>query len=393
MTLSSTVEAAVTALFHDGPSSVATTTSNVAIGVDIPSPTIDMTSIIASTASAVAAAATSAVPPGGGDGDSDGGGGGECRLLGPFALFVQLALGGLALLSLVYKRWRERPQRPLKIWFFDVSKQVFGSVLVHVANVFMSMLTSGRFSIKLEPVSVQTAHRLLRRDEGEYVPNPCSFYLLNLAIDTTLGIPILIILLRITTGLVSYTSMGKPPESIQSGYYGNPPNAWWWLKQSVIYFCGLFGMKICVLIIFLILPWISRVGDWALKWTEGNERVQIVFVMMLFPLIMNVMQLYIIDSFIKKKETDHEILPAEDGDERDPFDSVIEDSDDESNSGESSESMKLSRSTSFRNAGRSGTKIGHEEYDPDLDGQTVVGSNRSREERGKALPKELIPPE
>lgn len=113
---------------------------------------------------------------------------GECRLLGPFALFVQLALGGLALLALVYKRWRERPQRPVKIWFFDVSKQVFGSVLVHVANVFMSMLTSGRFSIKLTPtparsVALELVTRALRGRVDEYTPNPCSFYLLNLAID------------------------------------------------------------------------------------------------------------------------------------------------------------------------------------------------------------------
>src|SRR3954468_2343578 len=47
-------------------------------------------------------------------------GGGECKLLGPFSVFVQVALGGLALLSLVFKRWRERPQRPLKVWAFDV---------------------------------------------------------------------------------------------------------------------------------------------------------------------------------------------------------------------------------------------------------------------------------
>jgi hypothetical protein len=104
---------------------------------------------------------------------------GECRLLGSFALFVQAALGALALLSLVYKRYRERPQRPVKIWFFDVSKQVFGSVLVHIANIFMSMLTSGRFSIKLEPGASQA------RGDEPYVPNPCSFYLLNLGIDVS----------------------------------------------------------------------------------------------------------------------------------------------------------------------------------------------------------------
>lgn len=111
---------------------------------------------------------------------------GECSLLGPFALLVQGALGALAILSLVFKRWRERPQRPLKIWFFDVSKQVFGSVLVHVANVFMSMLTSGRFSMKLEPTTTgmrMARDMLMARDD--YTPNPCSFYLLNLGIDVS----------------------------------------------------------------------------------------------------------------------------------------------------------------------------------------------------------------
>lgn len=37
-------------------------------------------------------------------------------LFSNIALFVQAALGGMALLSLVWKRSRESPQRPLKIW-------------------------------------------------------------------------------------------------------------------------------------------------------------------------------------------------------------------------------------------------------------------------------------
>lgn len=144
------------------------------------------TSTILETLATTAAATLVATASPTGEQPSDGGPPppqGECRLMGPFALVVQAALGGLALLSLVYKRWRERPQRPLKIWFFDVSKQVFGSVLVHIANIFMSMLTSGRFSVKtVEGAAV--VHRLLGRQE-EYTPNPCSFYLLNLAIDVS----------------------------------------------------------------------------------------------------------------------------------------------------------------------------------------------------------------
>ena len=106
-----------------------------------------------------------------GNGTSAGAENGECRLLGPFALLVQAALGLLALLSLVFKRWRERPQRPVKIWGFDASKQVVGSSLLHVANLFMSMVSSGSGDLKPKA--------------GDFQANPCSFYLLNLAIDVS----------------------------------------------------------------------------------------------------------------------------------------------------------------------------------------------------------------
>lgn len=109
-----------------------------------------------------------------GDGEDTG----ECRLLGPFSLLVQAALGALALLSLVYKRWRERPQRPVKVWAFDVSKQVFGSAMLHLANLLMSMFSAGQLEIR-----------------SKYKPNPCSFYILNLGIDVSL----MVACLEITT--------------------------------------------------------------------------------------------------------------------------------------------------------------------------------------------------
>ena len=98
---------------------------------------------------------------------------GECQLLGSFAILIQGALGALALLSLVFKRWRERPQRPIKIWAFDVSKQVVGSILLHLVNLLMSMLSFGQLK------TVTTSY------SGPYKANPCSLYLLNLAIDVS----------------------------------------------------------------------------------------------------------------------------------------------------------------------------------------------------------------
>lgn len=105
----------------------------------------------------------------------------RCHLLGPFALLVQGALGLLAVLTLLYKRWREVPKRPWKIFFFDVSKQLFGSILVHVINLAMSELGSVDMANAAELVAVQES----RNAPNGRSPNPCSFYLLNLAIDVS----------------------------------------------------------------------------------------------------------------------------------------------------------------------------------------------------------------
>lgn len=107
----------------------------------------------------------------------------RCHLLGPFALLVQGALGALAVLTLVWKRWREVPKRPWKIFFFDVSKQVFGSMLTHVINLAMSMLGSADMVHAAEHVA--STGSADKHDGGRRSPNPCSFYLLNLGIDVS----------------------------------------------------------------------------------------------------------------------------------------------------------------------------------------------------------------
>ncbi|RVD86434.1 uncharacterized protein DFL_004710 [Arthrobotrys flagrans] len=224
---------------------------------------------------------------------------GECELLGSFALFVQAALGFLALSSLVYKRWRERPQRPVKIWFFDVSKQVVGSILVHIANLVLALLSSGKF---------------------DTTPHPAQ--------STTVGIAILIYALRAITYLCELLPPDNPfSYGITSGDYGSPPKASSWIKQSVLYFAGLMFMKLIVAILFAIFPIVlGKFGDFLLGWTEGNRKVQIAFVMFIFPLIMNAVQYYIIDIFIKKQETK---APHLDDEERVPIARSDNDDDDD----------------------------------------------------------------
>jgi hypothetical protein len=220
-------------------------------------------------------------------------------------------------------------------------------------------------------------------------------------VQTTIGIPILILLLRILTALFSLTPFGDPPQSIQSGNYGTPPRAAWWCKQSLIYFIGLMGMKFCVLVLFFLAPWISRVGDWALRWTEGDEALQVIFVMLVFPVIMNATQYYIIDSFIKNQKPEHELIPDEDEDE-DAHDGVFREepsgnhdgiqSDDEDeevaakvdNEGKHivQERVKRDSEGSERKNPKPGLLMGSKDYDPLYDGEsspTVVGSSSASE--------------
>jgi hypothetical protein len=151
-------------------------------------------------------------------------------------------------------------------------------------------------------------------------------------------------------------------------------------------------MKVCVLIIFLVLPWISRVGDWALGWTEGNEKLQIIFVMMLFPLIMNALQYYIIDSFIKNQHTEHEPLASDDPDGRAGVDSGYGGR----RRSESDDGVTLEDEEADGKGHRAARQAREDEYDPDLDGDapTVIGSSSSgTTQHGRLLPRELYPKE
>lgn len=137
-------------------------------------------------------------------------------------------------------------------------------------------------------------------------------------------------------------------------------------------------MKFFVFVIFQLCPWIIRVGNWALKWTEDNEKLQVFFVMLFFPVVMNALQYYIIDGFIKnQKPSDHERIPSEDENE----DAAEEwrGSDEEYNSASDDE---LVAKTSQPEASQPSKKV--DEYDPQKDGERSGGSSSSREEGGPA---------
>ncbi|KAJ1308490.1 hypothetical protein OPQ81_004194 [Rhizoctonia solani] len=201
----------------------------------------------------------------------------RCRLLGPTALVVQGLMGIFVILSLVWKRNHESPRRPWRIWIFDVSKQIVGQIFVHFSNVFISDLVAHHSS-----------------------SNPCTLYFLNVLVDTTVGVGLIYAFLH--AGMWLFATQFKLKGFRSGDYGGMPPSKVYWFRQAAVYVTALLLMKLSVVALFAAWPGLFALGDWLLSWTDGNASVQVVFVMGLFPIVMNVLQFWLIDSIVKLKE-------------------------------------------------------------------------------------------
>ncbi len=73
----------------------------------------------------------------------------------------------------------------------------------------------------------------------------------------------------------------------------------YWLKQLASYLFVLFLMKMAVLVIFAIFPFLFDVGSWILGLFGNHKDFQVLFSMALFPLAMNILQFWLIDSLLR----------------------------------------------------------------------------------------------
>ncbi|KAL6309836.1 vacuolar membrane protein-domain-containing protein [Sparassis latifolia] len=209
----------------------------------------------------------------------------SCRLLGPTALITQGLMGVLVMSSLVYKRHREEPKRPWRIWLFDVSKQVIGQLFVHGVNVLISDVVAHVSS-----------------------GNACVFYFLNILIDTTLGVGVIYFVLHFITYLLTEKCNFK---GFESGQYGSPPSFIYWTRQAAVYLLALLTMKLLVVALFAAWPGIFKVGEWLLTFLGPSDAVQVIFTMGLFPILMNILQFWLIDSIVKGSHASSLALPTD----------------------------------------------------------------------------------
>ncbi|KAJ2661655.1 hypothetical protein IW148_003299 [Coemansia sp. RSA 1199] len=205
-----------------------------------------------------------------------------CRLVGGFSIFVQVLVGTLGFSTLIIKRYFERPRRSWLVWGFDVSKQMISGSIMHMCNLLVSALSG-----------TSTAD----------ATNPCAWYVLNLTLDCTIGVAFIAGYLKLFEALAAkYKVTG-----LESGHYGDPPSWRLWLRQASMFCLSMLCMKLTVIVAVALFPFLVAIGNAILVPVQmtHSPRFEIVFVMAIWPLVLNIFESWVIDQFIKKKHAGH----------------------------------------------------------------------------------------
>ena len=137
--------------------------------------------------------------------------------------------------------------------------------------------------------------------EGFYTLNDqCAWYGLSFLIDTTLGLFLAILCLRALDELANDYNWTHLKDS---GVYVGPDGWKHWISQLIAW---LAIMTITKLIIYFFMWSFSQqlawIGQLLFEPLQGNIRFELIFVMILFPGVLNVIYFWIADSYLKAKD-------------------------------------------------------------------------------------------
>lgn len=196
----------------------------------------------------------------------------NCRLNDNFGLLVQGILAAVAFSTLILKRFREpsSERRPVLIWIFDTSKQAVGAMLVHFANIFLAGLFKG---------------------------DPCTWYLINFLLDSTLGLVVIYLSLRFIQVVVRIYQW----DSLRFGEYGNPPQCKAWMGQCVLYLCAVIIEKATITLLVQLDFWI-KVRKFILLPVQNHPKVELAIVMLIIPFVFNAIMFWVVDNFLMQKK-------------------------------------------------------------------------------------------
>ena len=214
----------------------------------------------------------------------------KCEMFGGFGFLIQAFLGCVAILILIIKRYLEKPRRPWKIWFYDVSKQMISSTVLHIFNLLISAILSD--------------------SKGE--TDACVWYFITLFLDCTLGAFLSYIFMWLSDGIAKNSDFRciktglyyEEYEKNNKKYYRLKPKLY--INQLLVWMVITIICKIILLIMLKICKrFMVNIGVFILSpFTSGKLRL--VMVMIIFPIILNGIYFWAVDNILKLKTDDGE---------------------------------------------------------------------------------------
>jgi hypothetical protein len=177
---------------------------------------------------------------------------------------------------------REKSSRTWFEFFLDSSKQMAGASWLHVLNIV--------FSIILDSLG----------------GDQCTWYWINITIDTTLGVFINYNLHRLIYKII-VPNLCSPQmaSNFKSGEYGLSSGKIHWGKYFQQLFIWIFIVSVmkCTMVVIMLLANVPLVelASFILSPFKTNPELKLIIVMVLTPLVMNMVQFWITDTFTKKK--------------------------------------------------------------------------------------------
>ena len=196
-----------------------------------------------------------------------------------FTSLVQALLAALALGSLYIKRMNESPRRKFNTWFLDVFKQGLGATYAHCLNMVIAAVIADN----------------VRGDN--VLEDQCAWYAINFLIDTTLGLFLSVLFLKLLSNLAEKRGWDS---LMNSGVYVGPEAMLHWLNQLLAWIFILTVVKIIlVFVLWAFSPILAVIGDFLFKPMQSNIRFELLFVMIFFPGFLNMFYFWIADGYLK----------------------------------------------------------------------------------------------
>jgi hypothetical protein len=198
-----------------------------------------------------------------------------------FTSWVQAILAFIGLLSLYLKRHFERPKRTFMTWFLDTSKQGIGAVYAHVSNMAIAAL--------IADVSW-----------GDYeLLDECAWYAISFLVDTSIGLIFSLLLLGILNGEAK--KRGWKTLEHNGAYDGQELDRYKiWSHQVLAWIVILTIVRgLNLIFIWAFSPFLARAGDLLFGPIQEDIRFELLFVMIIFPGILNLFYFWIADHHLK----------------------------------------------------------------------------------------------